>query len=90
MHPPVVLLQRSVLRQRVLHDQLGRGAGVPDAVLGHAGEGAGVLGEDLLDDERGLVVVVVVDLQSVQQSRFGSRFAFGIPICKLKFKLGLK
>ena len=47
----------------MLDDQLRGGAGVADAVLCHAGEGAGVLGEDLLDDEGGLVVVGVVDLE---------------------------
>ena len=33
------------------------------AVLGHTGEGASILWEHLLDDQRGLVTVVVVDLE---------------------------
>ena len=36
---------------------------VSDTVLGDAGECSGVLGEDLLDDQGGLVVVVVEDLK---------------------------
>ena len=58
-----MLLHRPVLREGVLHDELCGGAGVADAVLGHAGEGAGVLGEHLLYHQRRLVVVRVVDLQ---------------------------
>ncbi len=49
--------------ERVLHHQLGRGGGEADTVLGHAGEGAGVLREDLLDHQGGAVVVVVVDVK---------------------------
>ena len=51
-----------MLGEWVLNDELGGGACVADAVLGHAGEGARVLGEHLLDHQRRLVVVRVVDL----------------------------
>ena len=66
-HAAAVVLLEAVLRQRVLDAQLGRRRREPDAVLGDAREGSGVFREDLLDDERGLVVVVVEDLEVLRR-----------------------
>ena len=60
--PPVVFLS-PVIRERIFHHQLSRGGGEAHTVLGHTGEGAGVLREDLLDDEGRHVVIVVVNLE---------------------------
>ena len=51
----------------MLDAQLGRRRREADAVLGDAGERSGVFREDLLDDERGLVVVVVEDLEVLRR-----------------------
>ena len=51
----------------MLHTELGRGRCKPDAVLRDASESSGVLREDFLDDERGLVVVVVEDLEVLRR-----------------------
>ncbi len=57
------MLVPAVGRDGVLYHQLSRGGGEADAVLGYAGEGAGVLREDLLDDESGTAVIVVIDVE---------------------------
>ena len=61
------MLLEAVLGQRMLHTELGRGRCKPDAVLRDASESSGVLREDFLDDERGLVVVVVEDLEVLRR-----------------------
>ena len=66
-HASAVVLLEAVLGQRMLHTELGRGRCKPDAVLRDASESSGVLREDFLDDERGLVVVVVEDLEVLRR-----------------------
>ena len=51
----------------MLDAQLGRRRREANAVLGDAGERSGVFREDLLDDQRGLVVVVVEDLEVLRR-----------------------
>ena len=66
-HASAVVLLEAVLGQRMLHTELGRGRCKPDAVLRDASERSGVLREDFFDDERGLVVVVVEDLEVLRR-----------------------